>query len=92
MDDGPRSEPGTSAYYKSWTFRQKVNEGKNIVPKQEDEVGEEFDDSADENYIRKRKPIYKKESLIMVFSRTNVRRASTQCKVNERLQRINRRM
>lgn len=92
FDDGPRSEPGTGAYYKSWAFRQKVNEGKVIKAMQEDEVGEQFDDSADEDYITKRKSILNRESLVMVFSRTNVRRASTQRKVNERMQRSNRRM
>jgi len=91
LDDGPRGEPGTSAYYKSWAFRQKVSEGKAIVPKQEEEIGKEFDDSADEYYIKKRKPVHRRKSLVMVFSRTNVRRASTQRKVNERLQRFNRR-
>jgi type IV secretory pathway VirB10-like protein len=92
LDNGPRSKPGTSAYYKSWAFRQKVNEGKAIVAKREDEVGEGCDDSANEDYVKKRKPNHKEESLIMVFSRTNGRRASTQRKVNERLQRFNRRM
>ncbi|KAF3044486.1 hypothetical protein E8E11_003090 [Didymella keratinophila] len=92
FDDGPRGEPCTSAYYKSWTFRLKVNEGKSIVPKQENDASEDLDDSGDDDYIKKRKLIYKKESLIMIFSRTNVRRASTQRKVNEKLQRFNRRM
>ena len=92
LDDGPRGEPGTTAYYKSWPFRQKVNEGKAIVTKKEDEVSEDLDDSADEDYIEKRKLINKRESLIMVFSRKNIRRESTQRKVNERLQRSNRGM
>lgn len=90
LDDGPRGETGTSAYYKSWAFRQKVNKCIAVVAEQED--GEEFNDSSDEEYIQKRNPVYRRASLIMVFSRTNVRRSSTQRKVNMRIQSFNRRM
>lgn len=92
MNDGPRGKPGTSAYYKSWAFRQKVNEGKAIVAKQEVKANKESNYRTDGDYIKKRKPVRKRESLVMVFSRTNVRRASTQRKVNERLQHFNHRM
>jgi hypothetical protein len=92
LDDELRSEPGTSAYYKSWAFRLKDKEGATIVPKQKDEASEGLDDSGGEDYIKKRRSIHKRESLIMIFSRTNVRRASTRRKVYERLQRFSRRM
>ncbi|KAJ4379796.1 hypothetical protein N0V86_004980 [Didymella sp. IMI 355093] len=80
-----------TAYYKSWAFRQKVNKGKNIVLKQEGEASEDVDDSADEDYIEKPKHADKRLSLVMIFSTTNVRRASTRRKVNARMQRSNRR-
>jgi hypothetical protein len=91
LDDGPRDEPGTAAYYKSWAFRQKVNKGKNLVPKQEGEVGEDVNDSADEDYIKEPKHADKRSSLVMIFGTTNVRRAITQRKVNARMQSSNRR-
>ncbi|KAF1928084.1 uncharacterized protein M421DRAFT_167349 [Didymella exigua CBS 183.55] len=92
LDNGPRDEPGTAAYYDSWTFRRKVKEGCTIVPRQAIEAGECLDDSADEDFIKKPKHTDERWSLVMVFSRTSVRRASTQRKVNERMQRSNRRM
>lgn len=92
LDDGPRDVPDTAAYYKSWAFRTMVNEGTTLVPEQEDEAGEDPDDSADEDYIKRPKQADKTKLLVMIFSRTNVRRASMQRKVNERMQRSNRRM
>lgn len=92
LEDGPRDLPGTAAYYKSWAFRIKDNEGTTLVPEQEDEAGEDLDDSADEDYIKRPKKAEKMKSLVVIFSRTNVRRASMQRKVNERMQRSNRRM
>lgn len=92
LDDEPRGEPGTAAFYKSWAFRQKVNEGTTMVPEQKKGgVSEGFYDSTDENFIEKTKHTEKKGSLVMVFSKTSVRRASTQRKADGRMQRSNRR-
>lgn len=91
LDDGPRGEPGTAAYYKSWAFRQKVKKGTNIVPEQGSDAGEVLDDSTDEGYAKKPRQTGKGESIIMVFSRTSVRRTRTQRKVTGRMQRSNRR-
>ncbi|KAF2627155.1 hypothetical protein BU25DRAFT_469591 [Macroventuria anomochaeta] len=93
LEDGPRDALGTAAYYKSWVFRKKVIEGTTRVTGQEAEAeaGENIDDSADENYHKKSKQVDRTKSLVLIFSRTNVRRANAQRKVNERIQRANRR-
>lgn len=54
LDDGVHDEPGTAAYYKSWTFRQKVNEGSTIVPRQENEAGADIDDGTEGEHVRRR--------------------------------------
>ena len=92
LDDGPRDTPGTAAYYKTWAFRQKVSTGAAQVPGQEGEDGMEIDDSDDEDYERKPRQKDDVRSRVMVFSRTNVRRANAQRKVYERMQRSNRRL
>lgn len=92
LDDDPHDAPGTAAYYKSWAFRKKVNEGTTHVPGHKGEAGEDIDDSADEGYNKKPKQVARTESLVMVFSRTSVRCANTQRKMDRRMQKANRRM
>ncbi|KAJ4312343.1 hypothetical protein N0V94_007497 [Neodidymelliopsis sp. IMI 364377] len=91
-DDGPRDMPGTAAYYKSWTFRKKVNAGENLVPGEEAEEAGTVHKS-DEDYRDEAHSIMNEQrSLIMILSRSGARRATTQRKVHARMQRANRRM
>ena len=92
LDEGPRNAPGTAAYYRSWAFREKVNAGTNQRPRDDAEHGDRVDDSTDEDYKRKSKRVDQAKSLIVIFSRTNVRRANTRRKVDQRMKRANRRM
>lgn len=90
--EGSRDTPGSAAYYKSWAFRNKVNEGSVLAPVQESSAEEDFDDSADEDYGRQSTGFVKKASLVLIFSRTSVRRAKAGRKVDRRMQRANRRL
>ena len=88
LNDGPRDVPGTAAYYKSWAFRKKVNAGTNQVPGRDAEHGRGVDDNAYEDFDTK---AHQAKTLVVISSRTNARRASTQRKVDKRMQKANRR-
>lgn len=83
--------PGTRAFYKSWAFRKKVNAGNNQVPGKNVEHSDGDNDKTDTDYKKKSKRTDSAKSFMLIFSRTNVRRANTQRKVDERMQRANRR-
>lgn len=92
LDDGSRDAPGKAAYYKSWAFRKKVNAGTNQVPGGDAEHRDSFGDIGNEGFHRKSRSADEAKSLVLVFSRTSVRRADTQRKFSMRMQRSNRRM
>jgi hypothetical protein len=92
LDDGKPDVPGTVAYYKSWAFRKKVKAGTAEVPGKNIKRSESIDDSADEDYVAKSGKSDGAKSLVMVFSRTSLRRAKSKRKVNRRMQLANRRM
>ncbi|KAJ4332792.1 hypothetical protein N0V95_009576 [Ascochyta clinopodiicola] len=89
--DGPHDVPGTAAYYKSWTFRNKLAAGTAQVPRATAQ-NTSGDDSTDEDYASNPLDIDKTRSLILIFSRANVHRGSARRKVDGRMQRANRRM
>ncbi|KAH7069183.1 hypothetical protein BKA63DRAFT_570038 [Paraphoma chrysanthemicola] len=102
-DLGTKHRPGTAAYYKSYAFRKIRNRGAEQVPgrSQEEVEGKDGDvdmDDAEMGEIEVEHDVAgeaeKKErkSLVMVFSRTNVRREKVKRKVCMRLQKHNRRM
>jgi hypothetical protein len=79
--------PGTAAFYKSRKFQRKVVAGNVLVPGKaphDSPIGSDDYESCD----KKEKP----KRLIMIFGRTNVRRATVKNKFNARLQRSNKRM
>jgi hypothetical protein len=88
-DGGLAHRPGTTAYYKSYAFRKKKNKGEDQVPGRKRERDEDVDkeDAADDVL-----PDTKKKSLVMILSRTSVRRAKVHGKAQTRLQRQNKRM
>ncbi|KAF9694407.1 hypothetical protein EKO04_007625 [Ascochyta lentis] len=92
FNDGPREAPGTAAYYRSWTFRKKVSTGTAQIPREDAEHDQSIDDGGDEDYVEKHTNVGRAKSLVMIFSRTNVRQANTQRKVNKRMKQANRRM
>ena len=92
FSDGQRDVPGTAAYYKSWTFRQKAEAGTTHVPGHGVEADTNMEDSVDGDYYKKSVEAEQKKSLVVIFGRTNVRRASTQRKADLRMQKTNRRL
>jgi hypothetical protein len=84
--------PGTAAYYKSWTFRKKVNAGENLVPEEEPEQSRTVHKSHEDYRDLAHSKTSEQRSLVMILSRTSARRASAQRKVHTRMQRANRRM
>jgi hypothetical protein len=75
---------GTAAFYKSRWYKKKEADGKTQVP------GPDSDSATfPERVVEKPKV---SESLVMIFGKTNVRRASVERKFELRLQRTNRRM
>lgn len=92
LNDGPRDVPGTAAYYKSWAFRKKVNAGTNQVPGRDAGHGKSADKDSYEHFDKASTKTYQTKSLVVISSRTNARRASTQRKVDKRIQKANRRM
>ncbi|KAF1350551.1 hypothetical protein EJ07DRAFT_159481 [Lizonia empirigonia] len=92
LDNDSHDAPGTAAYYKSWAFRKKVNAGTNQVPGGDAEHRDSFGDIGNEVFHSKSRSADEAKSLVLVFSRTSVRRADTQRKFSRRMQRSNRRM
>lgn len=92
LNDGPRDVPGTAAYYKSWAFRKKVNAGTNQVPGRDAEYENIVSNNVCEELNKASTKLHQARSLVMISSRTNARRASTQRKVNRRMQKANKRM
>jgi hypothetical protein len=80
--------PGTAAYYKSRAFKKKEKEGKIQEPARHDEDPAVSNDEDEE--MEDTEP-YKPKSLIMIFSRTTVRRSTTNDKFFLRMQRYNKR-
>jgi hypothetical protein len=78
--------PGSAAYYKSRIFRHKTAAGNAQVPGKR---------TPDMQVIDNHKPMDNKakpKRLVMIFGRTNVRRAHVHNKFNTRLQRSNKRL
>ncbi|KAF1919880.1 hypothetical protein BDU57DRAFT_527800 [Ampelomyces quisqualis] len=75
---------GTAAYYKSRKFRNKEADGRAQVPGLEDYPAVSSECVAEKPTVS--------GPLVMIFGKTNVRRASLQRKFEIRLQRTNRRM
>ena len=83
---------GTAAYYKSWTFRTKKQEGTVQIPGCSfTAVADASDDDLDAVDTDMAEPP-KPKSLVIIMSRTNVRRASAKRAVHIRMQRHNKRM
>ena len=84
--------PGAAAYYKSRAFRRKKAVGQDQVPRHkihstEDAAVSDSDEDMDAANTTPEKP----KSLIMIFSRSNARRARTNNKLYLRMQRQNKR-
>lgn len=75
---------GTAAFYKSRRFKKKEADGKSQVP------GPDGDSAIFPKRVVEKPKV--SESLVMIFGKTNVRRASLVRKYELRLQRTNRRM
>ncbi len=92
-DTGPSNVPGAAAYYRSRTFYKKKEAGTVQVPDcSAKPIGEDDDDEAYESMSEDTSGSAKPRSLVMILSRTNVRRASVKGKAQLRMQRQNRRM
>ncbi|CAO2655013.1 Nn.00g117460.m01.CDS01 [Neocucurbitaria sp. VM-36] len=91
--EGPAHLPGTAEYYKSTTFREKGKQaGKDQVTGKHPAAMNNTDDIDDDTFCETNAKSHKKTSLVMIFGRTNVRRASDMRMAHMRLQRYNRRM
>ncbi len=94
-DTGPSNVPGAAAYYRSRTFYKKKEAG--TVQRSRcsaNSIGDDDDDD-DEAYKSMSEDTSgsaKPRSLVMILSRTNVRRASVKGKAQLRMQRQNKRM
>lgn len=93
LDGGPAHLPGTAAYYKSAAFKKRhalknaaVPTSQPKAPIEEHDDGHDADDES--SGVRKKGP---RKSLVMVFGKTNVRRATASGNVHKRMQRRNRR-
>ncbi|KAJ4368408.1 hypothetical protein N0V83_006765 [Neocucurbitaria cava] len=87
LDGGPAHLPGTVAYYKRQALKKAA-----VPPPQPKATIEEHDDghnADDESSSVKNKG--RRKSLVMVFGRTNVRRATASGKVHKRMQKRNKR-
>lgn len=91
-DEGPSHLPGTAQYYRSSAFRKKKNAGVDQVPGAHKNAITYNMESDNESLGGKGASLQQRLSLVMIFSRTNVRRASDERMAHKRLQRHNRRM
>jgi hypothetical protein len=85
--EGPRDEPGTVEYYKTYAFRKKSQES--VAVNISGKLKLEIDSKGQQDAPKRRK--MDKKTLIMVFRRTNVRRAASNTKAAVRVQKANRR-
>lgn len=99
FDDGPRTVPGTALYYRTDAFRKKLNSGLATILGRDDDEDTDADFDADnstdkdhDEQSEQANQAVKRKSLVMVFSRTSVRRAGARWKVDKRAQRANRRL
>jgi hypothetical protein len=83
--------PGHAAYYKSQFFRNKVARGEVQIPGRPRRFVRDVVPSDEEKYMTRAKKIEIDQSLVLIFGKTNVRRASGTRKVDVRKQRRNQR-
>lgn len=90
-DEGPGHLPGTAEYYKSSAFRKKKNTGRDLAAGAHPDDLAYATDSIVEKIDEKSAKPRECTSLVVIFSSTNVRRASDKRMVHKRLQNYNRR-
>lgn len=90
-DEGPPHRPGTAAFYKSIVFRKKQAAGTIQVPGQRPGVTASAIGNHERNFHERSAKLTKPKSLVMIFGKGSVRRASASRSVHKRMQNYSRR-